>query len=545
MKFLKGFTIAVSVLLILPACSNGLKSPDKKVAVDIVEAGMQISYDGQPVQLIEMAEPVEPGKNVEILVRNDGVAFRFLHKEIKTAYIIPDSLKRWLGRYSNTGYETLFPLSDKSVKGQWIYPALIEYSDGVFGFIAETDVERDHSCSHLLSTEEPGRYEIQTSDSDPQYEVSPWRYVLVGSLATIVESTMMYDLAEPCKIEDTSWIKPGMSSWIYWAYNHGSKDYNIIKSYIDLAAEMGWPYCLVDWEWPQMEGGYTIDDVMAYANEKNVKINLWYNSGTSWVGPGAPQPQDRLLDPETREKEFTWLESIEVTGVKIDFFAEDGAEMVNYYLDLLEDAAKHHLLVDFHGSTIPRGWQKTWPNLMSMEAVYGAEWYNNVPFFTNRAASHNATLPFTRGLMGPMDYTPCAFSDSQHPHITTHAHELALPVLFQSDLQHMADRPESYLSQPQEVIDFLKGLPTVWDETKLLAGYPGESVVMARRSGDVWYVAGINGTKESVTLTFPEQKGDITLFADGSIDREFAISHPGTISSVDCRPNGGFCCIIK
>lgn len=532
-------------ILALCSCSNNLKSPDRKVAVEILETGFQISYSGQPVQLVETAEPVVPGKNVEFVVKNDGVAFRFLHKEIKTAYIIPDGLNRWLGRYSNTGYEAMFPHSDSSRAGKWIYPALVEYSDGVFGFIAETDIERDHSCSHLLTTEEAGRYEIETTDPDPQYEVTPWRYVLVGSLADIVASTMMYDLAEPCKIEDTSWIKPGMSSWIYWAYNHGSKDYNIIKSYIDLAAEMGWPYCLVDWEWPQMEGGYTIDDVMAYANEKGIKINLWYNSGTSWVGPGAPQPQDRLLDPEAREREFTWLESIGVTGVKIDFFSEDGAEMVNYYLDLLEDAAKHHLLVDFHGSTIPRGWQKTWPNLMSMEAVYGAEWYNNVPFFTNRAASHNATLPFTRGLMGPMDYTPCAFSDSQHPHITTHAHELALPVLFQSDLQHMADKPESYLSQPQEVIDFLKGLPTVWDETKLLAGYPGVSVVMARRSGDVWYVAGINGTQETVTLTFPEQKGDITLFADGSIDREFAISKVETLSSVECRPNGGFCCIIK
>ncbi|MCQ2182524.1 MAG: glycoside hydrolase family 97 protein [Bacteroidales bacterium] len=529
----------------LCSCSNNLKSPDGKIAVEIVENGLQISYSGQPVQLVETAEPVVPGKNVEILVRNDGVAFRFLHKEIKTAYIIPDGLKRWFGRYSHTGYEALFPLSDKSVAGQWIYPALVEYSDGVFGFIAESDIEHGHSCSHLLSTDVAGRYEIETIDPDPQYEVTPWRFVLVGSLADIVGSTMMTDLAEPCRIEDTSWIKPGMSSWIYWAYNHGSKDYGIIRSYIDLAAEMGWPYCLVDWEWPQMEGGYTIDDVMAYANDKGVKINLWYNSGTSWVGPGAPQPEDRLRDAQSRENEFAWLESIGVAGVKIDFFADDGAEMVDYYLDILEDAARHHLLVDFHGSTTPRGWQRTWPNLMSMEAVWGAEWYNNVPFFTNVAASHNATLPFTRGLMGPMDYTPCAFSDSQHPHITTHAHELALPVLFQSSLQHMADKPESYLSQPQEVIDLLKGLPVVWDETRLLAGYPGESVVMARRSGDVWYVAGINGTQNTVTLTFPEQKGDITLFADGSIDREFAISHPDAISSVECRPNGGFCCIIK
>jgi len=544
MTIFKNITLFVFILVI-SSCTNVVKSPDGKVMVEVLESGLQISCSGIPVQCIEMEIPPEPGDNIEIMVRNDGVAFRFLKKEIKTAYFIPEGLTRWLGRYSYTGYETLFPPSDTTAAGQWIYPALIEYSEGVFGFIAESGISRGHSCSHLVSTDTEGRYEIQTTDQNPEYDVTPWRFILVGSLSEIVSSTMMTDLAEPCRIEDTSWIQPGVSSWIYWAYNHGSNDFNIIRQYIDLAAEMGWPYCLVDWEWPQMKDGYDIKDILAYAAQKGVKINLWYNSGTSWVGDGAPQPEDRLRDADSREREFAWLESIGVSGVKVDFFAEDGAEMVNYYLDILEDAARHHLLVDFHGCTAPRGWQKTWPNLMSMEAVWGAEWYNNVPFFTDMAASHNATLPFTRALMGPMDYTPCAFSDSQHPHITTYAHELALPVLFQSSLQHMADKPESYLSQSQEVIDFLKGLPAVWDETKLLAGYPGESVVMARRSGDVWCVAGINGTNDALSLDFPELRGRITLFADGTNDREFAISHLESLSSVMCRPNGGFCCVIE
>ena len=132
--------------------------------------------------------------------------------------------------------------------------------------------------------------------------------------------------------------------------------------------------------------------------------------------------------------------------------------------------------------------------MLSTEGVYGAEWYNNVPTFTKKAARHNATLPFTRNVIGPMDYTPCTFSDSQHPHITSHGHELALTVLYESGLQHLADRPESYLSQPKEVQDFLSSLPAAWDETRLIAGYPGEYVIMARRSGKKWYLAGINGT---------------------------------------------------
>lgn len=537
---------ALLAVMALAGCSrNPFCSPDGKVSVDVTGNGLQVRYAGNPVQTIEIEGEVLPGENIEIVVRNDGVAFRFLQKERKTTFLIPEGLNRWIGCYGFTGYEALFPKTTGSAPGKWIYPALVEYSDGVFGFIAEADIRRDHSCSHLATGDEKGRYVVETTDADPQYDVTPWRVLLVGPLENLVASTMIEDLSEPSRIEDTSWIKPGVASWIYWAYNHGSKDFKTVCNYIDLAAAMGWPYCLVDWEWPQMEGGYTIDDVMKFAFDKGVRILLWYNSGTSWVGPGAPQPEDLLRTPEAREKEFAWLESIGVAGVKVDFFAEDGAGMVNYYLDILEDAAKHHLLVDFHGCTVPRGWQRTWPNLVSLEAVYGAEWYNNVPTFTDVAPSHNATLPFTRGLMGPMDYTPCTFTDSQHPHITTHAHELALTVLFQSDVLNMADTPESYLSQPLEVRRFLSSLPTVWDETRLICGYPGEYVVMARRKGDVWYVAGINGTDAPVTLDGGGFKGDITLFADGSQDREFSISQTDQLGGVSCRAHGGFLAVIK
>ena len=184
--------------------------------------------------------------------------------------------------------------------------------------------------------------------------------------------------------------------------------------------------------------------------------------------------------------------------------------------------------------------------------MYGAEWYNNVPTFTKKAASHNATLPFTRNVIGPMDYTPCAFSDSQHPHITSHAHELALTVLYESGLQHLADRPESFLAQPAEVQQFLSHLPNVWDDTRYVAGYPGESAVLARRSGDTWYVAGINGTDEEQTISIPlkgivKKAKNIYLFADGN-DK----NNPWNItterrlpSAVTCQPRGGFVLVIN
>ena len=223
---------------------------------------------------------------------------------------------------------------------------------------------------------------------------------------------------------------------------------------------------------------------------------------------------------------------------------------MDYCIELMECAARHNMLINFHGAPIPRGWQRTFPNLLTTEGVYGAEWYNNVPTFTKRAASHNAVLPFTRNVIGPMDYTPCAFSDSQHPHITSNAHELALTVLFESGLQHLADSPESFLAQPQEVQDFLGQLPAVWDETRYVSGYPGVSAVLARRSGKVWYVAGINGTDEPMTLDIDlsfigKKKVKARMFAD-TADQPWQITDVKKLpTQVECQPRGGFLLVIS
>ena len=238
--------------------------------------------------------------------------------------------------------------------------------------------------------------------------------------------------------------------------------------------------------------------------------------------------------------------------MKIDFFSGDTNLNIKYMIKLLESAAEHHLLVNFHGATIPRGWQRTYPNLVSTEAVYGAEWYNNVPTFTAKAARHNATLPFTRNVIGSMDYTPCAFTDSQHPHITTHAHELALTALYESGIQHLADRPESFLAQPQQVKDYLAGLSSVWDETKLLAGYPGSYVVMARRRANTWYIAGINGEDDAKTISFDIKRlkklGKKVMVFEDSGDK----ASPWKITATNkvpakftCQPRGGFLVVIN
>ena len=520
----------------------------------------------------EYRADIGSGQQLVMRLYNDGVAFRYELSGLKeaplpqeqTTYLIPEGTKRWMQQWSEA-YEGFFPLTTtckvepvpsfsgifKSAEGynnRWGYPVLLEPVDGVFALISEANIERRQSASCLYNDGE--RFRVVPDKNDlavSGFWHSPWRTVIIGSLADVVASTLITDVSEPCQLDDTSWIQPGVVSWIYWAYNHGSNDYTIIQKYVDMAATLKLPYVLIDAEWDEMQGGKTIEDAVAYAKSKGVKPMIWYNSSVGWVD-GAPGPKYRLNKPEDREREFAWCEQIGVAGVKIDFFSGDNQMNMDYCIDLLECAARHHLLVNFHGAPIPRGWQRTYPNLLSTEGVYGAEWYNNVPTFTNQAASHNATLPFTRNVVGPMDYTPCAFSDSQHPHITSKAHELALTVLFESGLQHLADKPESYLAQPQAVQDFFTELPTVWDETRFVVGYPGKSAVLARRFGHSWYVAGINGLDEAQTfsldLSFIKPSDRIQYFAD-TPDGSWAITNINSFpTQLTCQPRGGFVFVV-
>ncbi len=509
---------------------------------------------------------------LRVRLYDDGLAFRYectgldnvLAPQEQTTFRIPDGTRRWMQRWTDA-YEGFYPLTDIRSKDSTRigFPALLQPADGLFALITEANIQRRQSAACLYS--EGDRYRVVPDKNELRLSGSwhtPWRLVITGSLADVVESTLVTDVAEPCQLTDVSWIQPGVVSWIYWAHNHGSNDYNIIKQYVDMAVKLSLPYVLIDAEWDEMKDGKTIEDAVAYARACNIKPLIWYNSSVGWIN-GAPGPKFRLNKPEDREREFAWCQRIGVAGVKIDFFSGDTQENMDYCLDLIEDAARHHLLVNFHGATIPRGWQRTYPNLLSTEGVYGAEWYNNVPTFTERAARHNATLPFTRNVVGPMDYTPCTFSDSQHPHITSDAHELALTVLFESGLQHIADRPESYLSQPAAVQQFLSRLPAAWDETRLLDGYPGEFAVMARRSGRTWYVAGINGSDSAREIDLKEisqlrarrrdasqQPSASALFLDGEAvagERvaHFAISENAPVpATVTCQPRGGFVIVL-
>jgi hypothetical protein len=502
-------------------------------------------------------------KEARLVVRaySDGLAFRYeldglesdsLIQE-RTVYHLERGKNRWIAKWK-TDYEEFFPLTTRGAAGHWIYPSLYEPADGLFALITEANMGPHTSASSLWAHSDNGDYQVTP---DPLYErvsgtwTSPWRVVVAGTLKQLVESTLVNDVSAPATQADTDWIQPGVVSWIYWAYNHGSKDYQIVKEYIDMGAALHLPYVLIDWEWDQMGNGGNLEDALRYAKEKGVKCLLWYNSSTEWAGEDAAGPLFRLNTPEAREQEFAKLEAMGVAGVKIDFFSGDKEETMDYCRALLESAARHHLLVNFHGATIPRGWQRTYPNLMSTEGVYGAEWYAYNRDLTDHAAWHNCMLPYNRNVVGPMDYTPCTFSDAEFPHTTSRAHELALTVVFESALQHLADKPSSYLSQPQEVQDFFGQLPTTWDEIQFLAGYPGESVVLARRKGHTWYVAGLNGKDEAATLSFPtsflQGKAKKVLSFEDTESGEWKIGTrkiKGDVSVV-CQPRGGFVMVIE
>lgn len=533
---------------IMAVNTNATRPQHRQTPVSNVDYTMPVGKKSHCTNSYRQQDYSVAGKKdaaISVRVYDDGVAFKAISPN--SVDVSVPCMNSWLMQWHDS-YEDFFIKNRELKDGQRLaYPALFEYGNNVFALLSESGLDRTNAATSMYSK----AANVFTLRPEGE-EQGGWQTVIIGSLSDIVESTLITDNSAPAAF--SSYGTPGVASWIYWANNHGSNNYGIIKKYVDMAAGMHLPYVLIDAEWDDMDKvaaneGKTIEDAVRYAVDHGVMPMIWYNSSVGWIN-GAPGPKFRLNKPEDREREFAWCERIGVKGVKIDFFSGDNNMNISYMADLLECAAKHNLLVNFHGVTTMRGWQRTYPNLITCEAVYGAEWYNNVPTFTRKAASHNAMLPFTRNVIGSMDYTPCAFSDSQHPHITTHAHELALTALYESAIQHIADSPESLLAQPLEVRNYLSTLPTTWDETRYISGYPGESVVLARRKGSVWYVAGINGTDGVMQLPVGSvwHGRAALIFEDGNPSKNpWKITRTASldVDTFTCQPRGGFVMVIK
>jgi hypothetical protein len=367
-------------------------------------------------------------------------------------------------------------------------------------------------------------------------------------LASIVESTLVTDLSAPTDLADISWIHPGRASYSWWKDDDASKKEDVLDRYIDLASAMTWEYSLIDANWHMLPDG-ALERVIDHARQQHVGIILWYNSGGPHNDVTEWGPRDRLFDPDKRRAEFARIAALGVKGVKVDFWHSDKQQLIRLYYDMMTDAAAAHLLIDFHGSTIPRGWSRTFPNLVSMEAVFDAEQYKYQARMSEQGAWHNTVLPFTRNVIGPMDYTPVTFSDAKFPHQTTNAHELALSVVFESGLVHFADGPEAYAALPEAAKQFLKDVPVAWDDTRLVDGMPGKLAVIARRRGTTWWVGGISGATEPQTvpldLSFLDDgEFDVIIVRDAALPRQM-VTESATMRAIDrvnipLLPRGGF-----
>jgi hypothetical protein len=510
---------------------------------------------------------------------DDGAAFRYRFPErgldVKTVteehtgFHIPDGSTAWLLPHQEVhkygpAYEDLFVEVKSGTTAPrpdgWSFPALFKTPSGRWLLLTEAALDETYCGSHLAADAPDGVYRIKFPDPKEGLGVGaaepvstlpwtlPWRVVIVGDAAgRILESDLVNDLAPASRVPNTTWIKPGRAAWSWWSASDSPKHAEALNRFTDLAAEMGWEYALVDANWNVMQTG-TIEGVIAHAKAKKVGLLFWYNSG----GPHndvTEAPRDRMHTRDARRAEFAQLQKWGVKGVKVDFWHSDKQDRIRQYREILRDAAEFQLLVNFHGCTIPRGWSREFPNLVGMEAVFGAEQYKFRESMAEQGAWFNTVLPFTRNVVGPMDYTPVTFSDAKYPHKTTNAHELALSVAFESGVQHFADSVESYRSLPEAAKTFLKQVPSAWDETRALSGEPGQFVVIARRDRDVWYVGGINGRTEAQTVRvdlgfLKEGRWAAVIVRDGAQDREFA-SESKTVASTDSpsvtmRPRGGF-----
>ncbi len=523
------------------------------------------------------------GEPMDIIVRvsNDGIGFRYhfpgnseqKHQITKenTSFNFSDDSRAWLQPLANvnTGFAQTNPSYEEHYKQNisvgtpapdsagWAYPALFK-SNNMWVAISETGMDGTYPATRLQQESPDGNYRIgfpQEGEQfpgrtlDPQSNLpwtTPWRIVAMGDLKTITESTLGTDLADPAVDRNTGWIKPGRASWSWAKLKDPSVNYKDQKRFIDYASEMGWEYTLVDVNWDQNIGYDRMAELADYAASKNVGLFLWYNSSGSW-NETEYTPKSALLTHEDRVEEFSRLQEMGIKGIKVDFFAGDGQSMMQYYIDIFEDAADHNLLVNTHGTTLPRGWHRTYPNLMTMESIKGFEFITFEQINADRAANHNAILPFTRNLFSPMDYTPMSptplFNVERK---TTKAHEIALPILFTSGIQHYAETARGINDITPAVKEFIKTIPVAWDEMEFVEGSPGKEVVIARRAGDQWFVAGINGEQTfkelTLDLSFIDGAQNGNLIADGSSALQFEAGTvvPSESVSVAMKPNGGF-----
>lgn len=477
------------------------------------------------------------GETLSCVVKQEATGFVF--PDGTTTFLCPQS--KPMGGFARTSpsYETSYTADDVAGKNGWgegyTFPCLFRNGDNGWVLVSETGVNGGYCASRLLGHKE-GVYTIgfpQEGEANGNGTVSPgialpgetpWRTITVGkTLAPIVETTVPFDVVKPLYPAKGEYTY-GRGSWSWIIGMDGSTNYKEQLRYIDFSAAMGYQSVLVDALWDKQIGRDKIEELAKYGKDKGVALYLWYNSNGYWND--APQTPRGIMDNAiARRKEMKWMQSIGIRGIKVDFFGGDKQMTMQLYEDILSDANEYGLLVIFHGCTLPRGWERMYPNFASSEAVLASE---NLHFSQGSCDNEafNATLhPFIRNTVGSMDFGGSALNKYYNAdnaprgsrRVTSDVYALATAVLFQSPVQHFALAPNNLTDAPAWAIDFMKEVPTTWDEVRFIDGYPGKYVILARRHGDKWYIAGVNAQKETLKL-----KVNLPMFSNGEKVRLFS-----------------------
>lgn len=465
--------------------------------------------------------PIEGSDYRCAVVYSEASSFNFPGKT--TTFICPQigPMTGWMR--TKPSYEEDYtagaPMNVKSAFGHgYTFPCLFRIGNDGWALVSETGVDAGYCGSHLSDYAEGKGYTVAFPDKGENNGFgsacaavtvpgsTPWRTITLGkTLKPIVETTVPFDVVEP-KYEASTDYKPGRYTWSWLLWQDNSINYDDQVAFIDLAANMGYEYVLVDAGWDVNIGRDRVAELSRYAQSKGVSLLFWYNS--NGAANDAPQtPRNCMNTAVARDREMKWLKSIGAKGIKVDFFGGDKQETMRLYEDILSDANRYGLQVIFHGCTIPRGWERMYPNYVGSEAVLASE---NL-YFTQRHCDlegFELTMhPFSRNAIGSMDWGGVIMkhrlgrgTDAGNYRRTTDVFEMATAITNQASVQCIAVQPDNIAELPQFEKDFLKAVPTAWNETHFVDGYPTKYVVMARRHGNDWYVGGLNGTDKPMTI---------------------------------------------
>lgn len=500
------------------------------------------------------------GETGSIRIMNEVTGYNFPQQT--TTFLTPqsDAMIGW--KRTKPSYEEEYkadrPMNERSQFGHgYTFPCLFRVGEDGWVLLSETGVDSRYCASHI-SDYENGLYTIAfpmpeenngNGTVEPAFSLpgaTPWRTFTVGSdLKPIVETTIPWDVVKP-RYESDKIYKYGKGTWSWILWQDNSINYDDQVKFVDLANAMGFNYTLVDNWWDTNIGKDGMERLSKYAKTKDVELFVWYSSSGYW-NDIVQGPTNIMFNSISRKKEMKWLNSIGAKGIKVDFFGGDKQETMRLYEDILSDAEDHGLMVIFHGCTLPRGWERMYPNYVGSEAVLASENLIFAQHWCDTEAFYGTLHPFIRNTVGCMEWGGSYLNkrmnrgnDGGNTRLTSNGYSLATAVLFQNPIQNFAIAPNNLTDAPQYCLDFLRNVPTTWDETRFIEGYPGKYVVLARRNGDKWYLAAINAMSEELKLNLDISfmtSADATLYDDKK--GEQMIKTKKGVYKCTIAPNGG------